>query len=423
MAARNKAFYENLVDDGGSGSFLDTQGVRFLRGVIQSYNLTNLLQWRGAVGFDDPETVARDAVVLSYIASSRELALSFRGTVPEGDVWQWLFNRGNLYCKFEEWNELGPGVKLHQGFASSYRDLKEALLRAIRAETSNPSRIRISGHSRGGALAQVAGADLAVEFPQTQIEVVTFASPRVGNQSFKTWCLRKPNFVIASFTNARDPVSLLPPTETTGALKFLADRSLPDDVMQALREGFVHVMDPVVLDSAFNARALDEEVVRDLASKQCAPDASLSSLLCTSLADHDVTKYWENYELFFKSVAVVRSVRNLRFVESLDPRCLMAEPALTGKDVQRVSDEICKQNRQTQSMVRSGFECAARSLAELSGNISDLTMGLKNTRLAQTARDIEQVHNAANNLAIRADWGDDIEKDIREIMDKAIPLR
>ena len=48
-----------------------------------------------------------------------------------------------------------------------------------------PDRVVCIGHSLGGAVAELAALWITTRFPQADIRMVSFGSPRVGNKAFK----------------------------------------------------------------------------------------------------------------------------------------------------------------------------------------------------------------------------------------------
>jgi len=87
-----------------------------------------------------------------------------------------------------------PRVRLHGGFCEQYDAIRLKLRRKIWDiyATCQPFKILITGHSLGGALAQICALDLKMN-PITGIEakdfglvkVVTFGAPRTGGGNFK----------------------------------------------------------------------------------------------------------------------------------------------------------------------------------------------------------------------------------------------
>ncbi len=101
------------------------------------------------------------------------------------------------------------GGMVHAGFATGYSAMRPRLLDLL---SGGPRRLLLTGHSLGGALANLA----AVDFPHA--ELLTFGAPRVGNSDFVN-LLR--GVSIHRFVNCCDIVQRVPP-ETFGE-RDLAD--------------------------------------------------------------------------------------------------------------------------------------------------------------------------------------------------------
>lgn len=97
------------------------------------------------------------------------------------------------------------GEAVHRGFESAYRSVGSKIYGMIPAN----SRVRITGHSLGGALATLC-ADILIDGGCIIDSVYTFGSPRVGNGKFS----RAYNERLADRTfrivNAGDPVPHVP---------------------------------------------------------------------------------------------------------------------------------------------------------------------------------------------------------------------
>lgn len=72
-------------------------------------------------------------------------------------------------------------VQVHSGFMDIYSQLRDDILETL-GNTSQ--QICITGHSLGGAMAQLALCDIANTLPEASINTVVFGCPRVGNQQF-----------------------------------------------------------------------------------------------------------------------------------------------------------------------------------------------------------------------------------------------
>ncbi|MGL5080308.1 MAG: lipase family protein [Microcoleaceae cyanobacterium] len=74
---------------------------------------------------------------------------------------------------------------MHEGFANLYSKIAELVIEA--AKRLSPSvPCYISGHSLGAALATLAAMDIAIRVPglKNQVQLYTYASPRVGDPAF-----------------------------------------------------------------------------------------------------------------------------------------------------------------------------------------------------------------------------------------------
>jgi triacylglycerol lipase len=107
--------------------------------------------------------------------------ISFRGT-------QKLISKDTLLTDLRasminiEWLDAEPNnPRGHRGFVNSYNQVRRNL---INRQYTN--KIYVTGHSLGGALATLAALDLKRNFPNKDIVVYTFASPKVGDSTFAT---------------------------------------------------------------------------------------------------------------------------------------------------------------------------------------------------------------------------------------------
>lgn len=98
-------------------------------------------------------------------------------------------------------------IKVHSGFLNQYLNLRNKIHQVI-LNNNNKYPIYITGHSLGGALAQLCALDLKLNF-NINLTVVTVGSPRVGNDKF----VKKYNELIKlsyRLKNYGDPITYLP---------------------------------------------------------------------------------------------------------------------------------------------------------------------------------------------------------------------
>jgi triacylglycerol lipase len=147
--------------------------------------------------FADPKTQG-----VAFLAESGELiALSFRGTKTERN---WITD---LTIDFLHPDGANEKLSVHRGFYEAFCQLADSgLTKAIEAakkKSSGRTPIYVTGHSLGGALAQIAAA----KFGDDQIAACyTFGSPRVGNSYFDLW-VKAPSYRVV---NHADIVPQLP---------------------------------------------------------------------------------------------------------------------------------------------------------------------------------------------------------------------
>jgi len=70
--------------------------------------------------------------------------------------------------------------KVHRGFVEQYLQSREDIIDLVR-DTTGP--VEVTGHSLGAALATICAVDIK-EYLKRDVKCITFASPRVGNDSF-----------------------------------------------------------------------------------------------------------------------------------------------------------------------------------------------------------------------------------------------
>lgn len=134
--------------------------------------------------------------------------LAFRGSEP--NVTDWVFTDANAtFVPTED----GEG-RIHEGFYEAFKAVRKDIERAIVDFEKIPKGmpLYVTGHSLGGALANVAGVEL--EKTRTLAAVYTFGSPRVGDD---VWAARM-KVPVYRVANGRDIVPLIPFSSLIGNL-------------------------------------------------------------------------------------------------------------------------------------------------------------------------------------------------------------
>ncbi|WP_417489585.1 lipase family protein [Maricaulis sp.] len=144
------------------------------------------------------------------------LLVTFRGTLPPEDMIFWRWAADWLHDAQTVPMPWTVGERDYGQVASAFgiavsslaRDLLETL------ETLNAgsaSAIRITGHSKGGAMACLGATLIREQYPDRRIEVCSFAAPMTADQDFID-CYDRDGLLARTdrFQNALDPVPYLP---------------------------------------------------------------------------------------------------------------------------------------------------------------------------------------------------------------------
>ncbi len=161
----------------------------------------------------------------AYIAESDVLiVLAFRGT-QSGLNWQtnlhtWLIHPANTDQR----------LRVHQGFYTAFERLSDGArgirekMTELEATTSDHVPIYITGHSLGGALAQISAAVLGSD---RIAACYTFGSPRVGNYVLDVW-VKPPSYRLVNYADIVPqvpvPVPFVLPYRHSGDPRYMPDQ-------------------------------------------------------------------------------------------------------------------------------------------------------------------------------------------------------
>ena len=160
----------------------------------------------------------------AYIAEGADLvALSFRGTSStknlDTDFRVTLIHPDNT----------DQQLRVHEGFYRAFVKPNEGKLGiedkmgAIKQATNGAVPIYISGHSLGGALAQIAAAVLGSD----QVGACyTYGSPRVGNSYFDLW-VKVPSYRVLNYADIVPQVPLPIVYRHSGDPRYMPDHATP----------------------------------------------------------------------------------------------------------------------------------------------------------------------------------------------------
>lgn len=136
----------------------------------------------------------------AYLATSDQMTvLAFRGTQDRAD---WAVNLGAGRKPLRAGDDT---VRVHEGFLKAFRSVEPAIAKDLAsARVPQDKGLYITGHSLGGALAQIASAAFERD---TLAACYTFGSPRVGQRSFDAE-VKCPHYRLV---NGLDIVPAVPP--------------------------------------------------------------------------------------------------------------------------------------------------------------------------------------------------------------------
>jgi predicted lipase len=127
------------------------------------------------------------------------VVIAFRGTDSFLD---WGVNMFRFQTRFA----CLQGARVHAGFHLQHLSLWEQIKTHLARDNSFASKIFVTGHSLGGALATLFAAELACLVPRLSVTCYVFGSPRVGNRSFAEGVQALPNLSMLRINNQYDIV-------------------------------------------------------------------------------------------------------------------------------------------------------------------------------------------------------------------------
>lgn len=151
---------------------------------------------------DDEETDLQVGITISE--TKKRICVVFRGSESITD-WYYDLMISKILIK--------DNIYVHSGFykqlENKYEKIKDKILELLKKDETVNYEIIITGHSLGGALCTLFGYLLSKEIKEN-IQVISFASPRVGNQGFKDDFNQQPNLKHYRVSNSRDIVTAGP---------------------------------------------------------------------------------------------------------------------------------------------------------------------------------------------------------------------
>jgi triacylglycerol lipase len=117
--------------------------------------------------------------LMGHDAATGTAFVAFRGTQ---DLQEWVADFDAATAAYTELPGFGT---VHAGFQSVYRAVRDSLGAGLAAACAGCTRLLVTGHSLGGALAVLAAPDMLETMPpKLAPELVTFGGPKVGLADF-----------------------------------------------------------------------------------------------------------------------------------------------------------------------------------------------------------------------------------------------
>jgi predicted lipase len=165
-------------------------------GKVSDFRLTARFENRGT----DTQGIFGEAYGNTFV-------IAFRGSEETG-LADWITDLKFIKQVFPYAESKNKKVKVHHGFISAYKSVREEVLKA--AKETPHQRIICTGHSLGGALATLCALDVQYNLPDKKVSCYTYGSPKVGNADFaQSYNQRVPNTF--RFVNSADTVPSMPP--------------------------------------------------------------------------------------------------------------------------------------------------------------------------------------------------------------------
>lgn len=188
-----------------------------------------------AIGFvGNPYVVSIDIEAALVGATSTEIIVTFRGTIPPAFTWDSFWDWFQDFCTKPAANVNLPG-EVHEGYLFAVIMLAGEINSAIQTLDPHGSMpVYLTGHSKGGGMAPIAAMYMKNLYGLNVQQTITFAGPNPGNSDFQTvYNATFPNHL--RYENYLDLVPLMPPVpETIDVLEVIPD--LPQSFIDKLND-------------------------------------------------------------------------------------------------------------------------------------------------------------------------------------------
>mgnify|MGYP001296665201 CR=1 FL=1 len=194
-------------------------------------------------------------VLQGYDVKLDTLFISYRGS---SNIETWINNI--QVKKISPYDDIN--IEIEKGFYKEYTSIKSDVINNLMqlSQTYNTTKIFLTGHSAGGALATLTAFDILSTYTNYELKyLITFGSPRVGNRDF-SYSFNNYSFISYRVTHYYDMVPHLPE-------EFL---------------GFLHIFNEIW----YNENNSEYKICDDCNKEDNTCSNSCSPIHCTSTSDH-----------------------------------------------------------------------------------------------------------------------------------------
>ena len=217
--------------------------------------------------FSDSKTGLQFAIFAA--PDQKRVYVAFRGSQTD-ELVDWEVD-GDVMQK-----EISKGICVHEGFYNVLNDVKSELNTPLNALLNNNDyEVIVTGHSLGGALCTMFGYMTAKALPDRKVKVISFASPRVGNEKFRDDFQKLPNLSHFRVVNNDDAVTGTPNGSLITGFYFHANTSV------------IHF----VTKDGENVKEADKAFTLDLRTSW-----EPKMLELKSVPDHSTELYWQHLQ-------------------------------------------------------------------------------------------------------------------------------
>jgi hypothetical protein len=149
-------------------------------------------------------------LVIATDSSTSSVYILFRGTLFD---YEWKHDFDFIQTPTVIGSAKG---KVHKGFQKMYLRYQPHILSSIKKY--QPKIVNVAGHSLGAALTILTAFELSSKVPQ--LNVYTFASPKLGDGGFVSAFNALPNILLEQYINEADLVPLIPLTVMPNAWEY-----------------------------------------------------------------------------------------------------------------------------------------------------------------------------------------------------------